>query len=308
MKIYLKALSFTFAMILIVTVSFGQDVLVDVTKSYSNISTIEVEGGWLEVTYEGTSSPDVSVEAFLKSKKPNQDIIFVTVGDVLKISYKREQSNYSWNDKNEGHIFIKGPSNMAIDFRNSSGSIFVEKVSGDQTKIQVSSGKASAMDIQGDLYIKATSGNLVVDGVSGDLDAGITSGNTKIADVKGNVNYKSTSGSLDVENIEGEINVQLTSGNARLRNIGTLGNLKFTSGNIRAENAGLGGNTQFSGSSGAFRVQTSSDLEAFNYSLKATSGTVKVGDSSSNKKLEIDNGSSYWVRGSITSGRISIEN
>lgn len=308
MKTYLKTLSFTVAMTLIASMTLAQDVLVDVTKTYSNISKIEVEGGWLEVKYEGTSSSEVSVEAFLKSNEADQDIIFVTVGDVLKISYSRKKNNYSWNNKNEGHIHITGPSKMGIDFKNSSGSIDVEKVSGDQTSIQVTSGRASASDIKGDLYIKASSGKLMIDGISGDVEAGITSGNTEINDVEGNVNYKSTSGSLRGSNIGGEINVQLTSGNARLNDIGTLGSLKFTSGSIKAENAGLGENTEFSGSSGNFSVQTPSDLDGFNYSLKATSGSIKVGQSSSNKKLEIDNGSSSVIRGSITSGRISIEN
>lgn len=308
MKTYLKPFAFALAMILITTASIAQDVLVDVTKTYANISTIEVEGGWLDVRYEGTSSSEVSVEAFLKSKESNQDIIFVTIGDVLKISYEKKNNNYSWNSKNEGHIFITGPNEMAINFKNSSGTIAVQKVRGEETRIQVTSGKASASDIQGDLYIKATSGNLEIDGVSGDVVAGITSGNTNLDDVKGNVNYKSTSGSLTAENVGGELNVQFTSGNARLSNIGTLGNMKFTSGNIRAENAGLGENTSFNGTSGSFRIQTPSDLDAFNFSLKASSGSLKVGGSSGDKKLEIDNGSSEWVKGSISSGRISIEN
>jgi hypothetical protein len=129
-----------------------------------------------------------------------------------------------------------------------------------------------------------------------------------IMDVSGDVQYKSTSGSLDAENIAGEISVALTSGNARLSNIGSLGSLKFTSGNIKAENAGLGNNTSFNGTSGSFKVQTPSNLKAYNFSLKASSGNVKVGNVSTGKSLEMDNGSGPWVKGSISSGNITIEN
>ncbi|NVJ46100.1 MAG: DUF4097 family beta strand repeat protein, partial [Cytophagia bacterium] len=87
-----------------------------------------------------------------------------------------------------------------------------------------------------------------------------------------------------------------------------LGTLKFTSGSIRAEEAGLGPNTSFSGSSGNFKIQTYSSLQDFNYDLSSSSGSLKVGDRKTSKKLEIDNGSDSWIKGRITSGSISIEN
>ncbi|MFC3880367.1 DUF4097 family beta strand repeat-containing protein [Algoriphagus namhaensis] len=308
MKTYLKPILATAIFILLASASFAQNVLVDVTKNYSNISVIEVEGGWLAVKYEGGSGPDVSVDAFLKSNDDDQDIVFVTVGDVLKIKFERKRNNYSWNNSNEGYIHITGPSDMKVDIKNSSGSIYVAKLRSEETNISVSSGKVKAQDIDGNLMIKATSGNLQVDGVSGDVIAGLTSGNADLVDIKGNADFKATSGSLDAKNIGGKLNVQFTSGNAKLENIGELGRLKFTSGNIRAENAGLGSETSFSGTSGSFRVQTPSNLKNFNYDLKASSGSVKVGSTSGGKTLKIDNNAESWIEGSISSGRISIEN
>jgi len=308
MKTYTKSIFATAILAMIAVSAFAQDVLVDVTKNYSNISRIEVEGGWLDVNYEGGSSSDVEVEAFLKSSDDDQDIIFVTVGDVLKIQYKRERNSYSWNNKNEGYINISGPDEIEIDVKNSSGTIAVSKVSSDHTKLSVSSGKVTAMDIGGDLTIKATSGNLKVSGVSGDVIAGVTSGNADIEDVGGSVDYKATSGSLAAKNVDGKLSVQLTSGNAKLENIGELGKLKFTSGNIRAENAGLGPDTSFSGTSGGFRVTTPTNLQDFNYNLRASSGRVSVGGTSTSKTLKIDNGASSTIEGNISSGRIVIEN
>lgn len=299
----------SFSLVLLSTAaSFAQNVLVDTKKSYQNIKTIEVNGGWLDVSYQGGSSSSVEVTAYLASNDNDQDIVFVTVGDVLKISLERKMSNYSWNSRNKGYITITGPESMNVKFKNSSGTLKVDKVKASETSLQVTSGKISATNIGGNLYMGATSGNLEVNGVSGNVQARLTSGNASINQVNGNVDYESTSGSLDADGVKGTLAASLTSGNAKLNNIGSLGKLQFTSGNIRATLAGLGPQTQFSGTSGNFNIQTSSDLKNFNYSLKASSGNLKVGTVSTGKTLEISNGASTTIRGNISSGNITIQN
>lgn len=307
MKTYLK-FSLAFLMMVSSTWAMAQNVLVNTQKSYSNIKRIEVESGWLNVSYTGGGSAEVSVEAYLESNYTDQDIVFVTVGDVLKISHTKKQNNYSWNSKNKGYIHMTGPQNIEIDFRGSSGNMTVENAGEKSTSLRVSSGNVTANQIKGDLIIKATSGNLNVNGVEGNVQGGVTSGNANFFAVKGNLDYESTSGSLEADGVGGQISVSLTSGNAKINNAGQLGFLQFTSGNVRATNSGLGPNTRFNGTSGNFRVQTNSDLKGFNYSLKSSSGNLKVGTTSTGKSLEIDNGASTTVRGNITSGNITIEN
>jgi lia operon protein LiaG len=308
MKTLYNKLALTLALILLAGVSFAQNVLVDAKKNYPNIKKIEVDGGWLEVSYQGGSGSAVEVEAYLESNDSDQDIIFVTVGDVLKITHERKQNNYNWNTKNKGYIKISGPASIALDLKSGSGSMKVANVSNESTSLKVSSGSISASEIKGDLSIRASSGSLKIDRVDGNVVAGVTSGSAEILNVKGNVDYESTSGSLTADQVSGELSVALTSGNAKLTNIGTLGSLKFTSGNIRAENSGLGPNTRLNGTSGNFRIQTPSNLKGFNFSLSASSGNLKVGATSTGKNLEIDNGVSSWVRGSVSSGNITIEN
>lgn len=298
----------TLALMAISVATFAQNVLVDTKKSYSDIKRIEIESGWLNVTYKGGIGSEVNVEAYLESNNTDQDIVFVTVGDVLKIGHARKQSNYNWNTKNKGYINITGPESMALDIQGSSGNLTIENISNSETNLRVSSGNVKAMNIKGDLSIRATSGNLTADGVSGNVSGGVTSGNGIFYHIKGDLDYSSTSGSLEADDVAGEINVQLTSGNAKINNAGTLGNMQFTSGNIRATQVGLGPNTKFNGTSGNFRVQTTSDLKAFNFSLKASSGNLKVGGINTGKTLEIDNGAPNWIKGNISSGNISIEN
>jgi hypothetical protein len=288
--------------------SLAQNVLVDTKKSYSNIKTIEINGGWLDVSYQGNSSSSVEVSAYLASNDNDQDIVFVTVGDVLKISLERKQSNYSWNSRNKGSLILTGPENVSIKVRNSSGTLAVDKVTAAETSLQVTSGKIIATNIGGDLYLGATSGNLEVNRISGNVQARLTSGNALINQVNGNLDYESTSGSLDANGVNGTLSASFTSGNAKLNNIGTLGKLQFTSGNVRATLAGLGSQTQFNGTSGNFNIQTNSDLKTFNYSLKSSSGNLKVGTVSTGKTLDISNGATTTIRGTISSGNITIEN
>lgn len=308
MKTIYTKLSLALVMLLLATAAFAQNVIVDTKKSYPGIKKIEVESGWLNVTYMGGTGSEVNVEAFLESNDNDQDIVFVTIGDVLKITHTKKQNNYNWNSKNKGYINITGPEAIALDLKGSSGNISVENVKNENTSLRVSSGKLTATNISGNLTLRASSGNLNVSNLEGNLNAGVTSGGANFNSIKGNVDYESTSGSLDATDVTGEINIGLTSGNAKLNNIGKLGSIRFTSGNIRATNAGLGENTNLNGTSGNFNIQTSSNLKEFNFSLKASSGNLKVGGINTGKTLEIENGNGPWVRGNISSGNITIVN
>ncbi len=232
----------------------------------------------------------------------------MTLGDVLKVSYKRSGEKYNWNGKNKGYLKITGPKSMQVSVRGSSGEVNLTNLASGNTALQLTSGTVVAAQVKGNLKLTSTSGTLKATGIEGNVDARLTSGNAYLENISGGVNYESTSGSLDAKNIDGELNVRLTSGNAKIENAKQLGQLSFTSGNVRAVNSGLGPNTQFSGTSGNFTIQTTSDLKSFNYSLKATSGNIRVGNSGGGRTLELNNNAAIWIKGNITSGNIAIEN
>lgn len=286
----------------------AQNVLVNTTKKYNNIKQIEVESGWLDVSYQGGEGTEVSVEAYLESNITDQDIVFVTLGDVLKVSYKRSGEKYNWNSKNKGYLKITGPKSMQVSVRGTSGEINLTNLVSENTVLQLTSGTVVAAQIKGNLKLTSTSGTLKASGIEGHVEARLTSGNAYLENIGGSVNYESTSGSLDAKDIDGVLNVRLTSGNAKIENAKQLGQLSFTSGNMRAINSGLGANTQFYGTSGNFTIQTNSTLNSFNYSLRATSGNLRVGSSSGSKSLELNNNATIWIKGTITSGHITIEN
>ncbi len=286
----------------------AQNVLVNTTKKYNNIKQIEVESGWLDVSYQGGEGTEVSVEAYLESNITDQDIVFVTLGDVLKVSYKRSGEKYNWNGKNKGYLKITGPRSMQVSIRGTSGEINLTNLASENTALQLTSGTVVAAQIKGNLKLTSTSGTLKASGIEGHVEARLTSGNAYLENIGGSVNYESTSGFLDAKDIDGVLNVRLTSGNAKIENAKQLGQLSFTSGNVRAVNSGLGANTQFSGTSGNFTIQTNSTLNSFNYSLRAASGNIRVGNSGGGRTLELNNNAAIWIKGNITSGNIAIEN
>ncbi len=283
--------------------------LVDVEKTFTGISRVEVSGGSLEIEYIGNQGKEISVSAFLESTYQDQDILFVTVGDVLKISHKVNNSNRSWgNQRTKGHIKIQGPAQMDLEMKGGSGSVRIENVANTHTNISVGSGSVHARNIKGNLTANAGSGSLKLYDVQGDVKGRVGSGSAVIEDIKGNLDYSSGSGGVTANRIAGVVNITVTSGNVKVADVAELGDLKVTSGNFNAQNAGLGPKTKISGTSGNFKIQTNSQINDFNYSLNATSGNVTVGNSRGGKNLQINNNSATNIRGSITSGNISITN
>jgi len=232
----------------------------------------------------------------------------VTVGDVLKISYKRSGEKYNWNSKNKGYIKITGPVALELQVNGSSGNITIQSLESKLTTLQLTSGNVTAGQIKGNLTLTATSGTLQAKDIEGDVNARLTSGNTTLEGIKGTVNYGSTSGNFTAKNIGSLLDVQLTSGNAKIENVKELGTMRITSGNMTAINAGLGSKTQFNGTSGNFTVQTPSNLGDFNYALESTSGNLRVGKTTSEKSLYINNNAATTLRGNVTSGNITIAN
>jgi lia operon protein LiaG len=312
MKNYFKLSLLTVLLILLAGPMKGfaqMKTLVDVSKSFSNITKIEVTGGSLEIEYVGGEQDDVMVNAFLESNFHDQDIIFVTAGNILKISHKMPNTITGVrNMRTKGHIKISGPKEMDVDFKGGSGSLLAENIVANEVNLTVGSGRIKGHLIEGNVSAKAGSGSINLSQIDGNVQSSVGSGRTEIMDIDGNVNYKASSGSLKAKNVMGILEVSITSGSARLENIEELGALKMTSGNINASNAGLSNETSFAGTSGNFNIQTPSDLRDFNFALNSTSGNLTVGNSKSRRSLSIDNGAPNEIKGSITSGNISIQN
>lgn len=302
---YFRIPLYIFSFLLITHLSIGQEVI---EKTFSGIDILEMEIAGVDVIYTGIpGEQDIKLSAlFGKNEDAGRSFFMVTVGNTLKVSYKNQNKETVILEKR--FIHLEGPERIQISIRNTSGLVGVSQVNAAETKLSVSSGKIDAKNVSGNLILKANSGKIEVRGIDGDLTCSITSGSAEIAQVSGNADITANSGSLKITSIQGLVNAKLSSGNLRMEDVGELGRVSVSSGSIRATQSGLGSNTNLEGSSGSIDIQTFSQLDQFNYNLKAGSGSLRVGSISNSKTLTIENGSDHTIRGSISSGSLQIRN
>ena len=287
------------------------NVISNIEESFEGIEEIIVKGGALEVNYEGSDKEnEVFLNAYLESNRSNGlEIIYKVEGKRLRVELRRESSGGWGNIQTKGFISLTGPENMKLDISNSSGTMFISNVASDKIDLSISSGKIEARQLSSDrINLTASSGKLDIEDINGHLICKVSSGSSNITDVSGDVTVEASSGSYHIAEVDGTVNASLSSGSITLETIHELGNLRVSSGRIKATQAGLGDQTRFNGSSGSFTVQTDHDLEDYNFELSSSSGSLEVGNTKTRKKLNIDNRSDKTVEGSISSGRISIQN
>nr|MBI1232678.1 DUF4097 family beta strand repeat protein [Cytophagales bacterium] len=292
-------------LLLISMTAVGQEVI---DKTFASIDVLEMEIGGIEVLYTGVpGATTIKLNAqFGNNDDVDRTFVMVTVGNTLKVSYKPQNREPMLREKR--FIHLEGPENIKISIRNTSGIVGVRRVVSEETKLYVNSGTINVENIVGNLLVKSNSGKIAARDIEGDLSCTITSGMAEIASIVGNAEINANSGSLKVTDVQGVLNAGLSSGNLRMEDIKELGKISISSGNVRASNCGLGPKTDLEGSSGNIDIQTLSPLDQFNYSLKAGSGSLRVGSISTSKQLIIENGSQHTIKGTINSGSLQIKN
>ncbi|GGF21620.1 DUF4097 family beta strand repeat-containing protein [Echinicola rosea] len=288
------------------TTALGQS---KIEKSFENIHKLDIEGGSIEISYQGNAGQDlIEVVADLgNDEDAGKNLVFVTIGNTLKISYQTPSNSWKNNNKGKRYVRITGPEVIDLSAVNSSGKMYISTVKSDKIYLKASSGMIEAEDLTGDLDIKASSGKISLKRVTGNVLCKVSSGMAALEYIKGNTDITSSSGKIEANHIAGEVNVSVTSGSASLEDIATVGSMKLSSGHVKAKKVGFGPNTSFNGNSGAFHIKANADLARYNYDLSAGSGMVKVGGSHSSDHLVINNQGTYTITGKIGSGMISIE-
>ncbi|AWW28910.1 hypothetical protein DN752_01490 [Echinicola strongylocentroti] len=292
--------------------STKMSVVSDIEEVFDGITTVEIYGGPLEVTYEGREGvSEVALNAYLESNKPEGvEITYEVDGDRLMVEWEQGDGFSGWgNFKNKGFISVIGPKDVSLKVKGGSGTVSVSDVKHDRIDISAGSGKVTATDLEvADIRLTVSSGKLEGSDLIGNVAAKVSSGMLELRGVDGNVDAVGSSGKIAIADATGKVDAKITSGKIELRNIGELGRLVGSSGMIEAEGAGLSNNTEINFSSGAIRIKTSDDLGDYNFDLKASSGSVRVGDQRSGNSLRINNNASKTVHGAVSSGTIRIVN
>jgi len=282
--------------------------LVDTEKVFEKIRKIEIEGGSLDIEYKGQDDLSrVEASAYLESNHHDQDIIFIVIGDVLKISHRMNSYKISNNNKTMGFIKIKGPSQMEIQAKAGSGKGLIENVASKTITLVVGSGIIEGNKLKGDVETSVGSGTIKINNLDGNLSCKIGSGNGSIQQTTGKIKASVSSGSFKIKDAN-EVDLVISSGSAKLENINQIGEITVSSGSLKAYTSGIGANTNLTASSGSISIQTTSNLDQLNFNMRASSGSIKIGNSNASKDLRIKKGDFPEINGTVSSGSIKISN
>lgn len=288
------------------------EIVEDIEKSFIGIDEIKINGGFLEVNYEGRESDqEVFLNAFLESNQQGSyEIKYSINGKKLIVELQRNGGIIGLsNIKTTGFISLTGPEDVKLSITNGSGRMHVSNVTNKNASFKCSSGRIELKNLMVDnINIKASSGNIHGSLLGGNVNCSISSGSVNLEKVDGNVTIKGSSGRFNVKEVQGIVNSTMSSGSVSLENIRELGSVTLSSGKIKGTGVGLGPDTYLKASSGSISIQTDDELQNYNFNLSASSGSLNVGNHKGKKVLNIDNQAEATVRGAISSGKISISN
>lgn len=299
-------------MLVVISCDFGPlQVITDEKETFEGITEIQIRGAALETSYIGSDDTEtVTLETFLESSNPQMDgIIYRRKGNRLEIEMGDSDGLSFWTGRTKGFISLTGPRKIALDVRNSSGTVEIRNVEHASFDFRISSGKMEVHNVVCDnMVLKASSGRLHGENLQGDVDLDLSSGMATLEGVWGNVNFKGSSGSISISEVEGRVDGGMSSGKASLENISEVGKLSLSSGMLTAEEVGLSAATNLQASSGYMKIHTFSPLDDFNYDFSVGSGHLSIGGQKGSKNLKINNGATHTIAGTLRSGKMEVVN
>lgn len=306
---YLHAIVFMIMMVLFSS-CMGDDpeVVSDIQEDFSGIRSVEVEGGFLDVSYAGSAGQQaVRLDAKLKAESSTRSHIkYELVGDKLLIKLKTSGGSIR---RASGHIKLVGPEDINLKLHASSGTISVEGIKNGTADFSVSSGKIFVSGIETPIIrLTTSSGDILGEDLKGNIVSSLSSGSLSLNKIIGNIGAEGSSGKMIFNQVTGRVDAKASSGKINMDQVTELGRFEISSGQIVGVKTRLGPDTQFKASSGTISIQTESNLEHFNFNLSTSSGGVKVGENNSSGTLVINNGSTHTVVGQVSSGKIQIVN
>ncbi len=298
--------------------SSAQTVYAEADARFEGIKRVEIEGRFIDIKILGTDADEVDLKGVIRGKlRRGTDFEFKhkQEGSVLKVWI---ESSRSIIGRFEAKMTLKVPYSMDIDIRNSSGDIYIEEIAADKMKLITTSGDVELKSIESQLTTKSTSGDLEIYYLKGAISAGSSSGDQNFSHIRADISARATSGKLIFSDVIGDLSTKTTSGNLRFENIdgyisnvSTSGdliidkaktklNLATTSGEISGNGIELIGDSKFKSTSGDISLDFD-NIDAMSFDLRASSGDLRAGGRSADKKLYMKRGE-VWIYGVSSSG------
>jgi DUF4097 and DUF4098 domain-containing protein YvlB len=268
-----------------------------VTKTFSNVTSIDVKGAFCDVIIKTVPGNTVK---FLGSIKTREDrpIRYSQSGSNLKIWVESHGDRHSethelgileqillsifdGNYSYEGLLELEVPVNTNILVNNSSGSIMASDLGGNNISLNASSGRIRCANILSSLNVKTSSGAIEVHKVKGNLYSKSLSGSQRISEIGGSLKSSASSGSISVDKVYGSSHVSSLSGGVKVSNLSSTLYASSSSGMILIDD--VEGNIEASSLSGGIKLK---DVRG-TLNLKTTSGSIK------GESISLTNSSSF---------------
>ncbi|WP_372644881.1 DUF4097 family beta strand repeat-containing protein [Ancylomarina sp.] len=297
----------------------SQTTYAEADAKYDGIKRVEVQGRFADVKILGTEEDAVDFKGIIRGKlmgSKDFEIKHHREGSTLMVWIEAPRSIMG---RFEAQLSFKVPYSMDLDITNSSGDIYIEEIVAEQMKLKATSGDIEIKNIETLLTTTTTSGDLEINYLKGSISAASTSGDQNFSHIRASISTVATSGDLSFLNVVGDLSTRTTSGDlqfedieGRVSNISTSGNLNIykaktildlstTSGDISGDGIELIGDSKFKSTSGDVSIDFNNNIDEMSFDLSASSGDLRAGSRSADRKLYMKNGD-VWVYGHSSSG------
>ena len=186
-------------------------------------------------------------------------------------------------------------------FGMSTGEMKINGLVGKKVTVDMTSGRAQISGVRSDSFdLKASSGDIALENfeVGGLMSVKLTSGGAKLSDIKADSMYtKFSSGDIKITGCTvGSYEGFQTSGGLTITGLESGGfHYESSSGDIKLEGV-MRGENNIRITSGSVRIDNGLPEEEYSYTLKATSGDIRVNGEEASTRKNADAKNSFNIR------------
>lgn len=263
----------------------------------AGVDAIEVDAGTFDVTIQPTSSESVSME--IRNEPRNYTVYHAVRGTSVFVWVERNFTLFG--GFHSGDLVLRVPVATELAIETSTGDVLASGLSGDEIDIRTSTGSVQLRDVSTDVELRTSTGSVTVESSRGEFDIRTSTGSIALIALDGPVRARSSTGSQLFRTIRGDIDAETTTGRIVFED--TAGSIRSESstGRQSGENVLLSGDSRFESTTGDIAIDIRQDLSLFEFDLESTTGSLAVGDETSQRRLFLG-GTGVRVEGETSTG------
>jgi len=317
---YLSTLSVFFFLFSLISVAAPLKEVHRSTKTYDNITSVDIKGDFCKVILKPSGTPQVTVNSFIEASKDIDGFGINEQTEAGKLTLSVAVPSEHVSTKS-GEIEIQLPAGTEIKIKTASGYIEASDLKECNVNAHASYGKIIVENLTGDYSFKTSTGGISVNQLNGKVSATSTKGDIELTDIDASTTIVTDAGALTLKNLKGKINTQSNTGTQTINNLTgdlmlrtstgeiTLNNIKGNietanddgdvwltdvegtlrlisiSGNLVGENILLTGNVYFETTKGRIEMELRNDMNELSFDLASNYGFLYIPGKSKKKKL-----------------------